>query len=296
MRLGEVRPELERTTAGDISLVEVLLSCVAVHVEKRAAVGEAGIGKSVFRVNLDRPPEHLPGVLQAATAPLVDELSSTQVVLVRLDIHRAVPLDCLLLSLAEYHTERVEDRLRDLILNREHVFHVAIEFFRPQLVSIGDVDQLRADAKPVPDFAHATLENGGHLELSSNLADVFVLSLEGKRRRARRNAKRLNLRESVDQLLRHAIGEVFILGIRAHVGERKYSHGFGGRDYRLGHGSRLTWRGEHLAAKRLGEKGGSRKAIGGYGGHRFCHRPLYVFGNASTHGAKCLWRFCESLR
>src|SRR5688572_4567519 len=100
----------------------------------------------------------------------MDELSPAQVILVGLDVHRAVALDGFLLALAEYHAKRVEDSLRDLVLDGENVFHVAVEFSRPQLIPVGDVDQLRTDAKPVPDLSHTPFENRRHLELPADLA------------------------------------------------------------------------------------------------------------------------------
>src|SRR4029079_12171962 len=130
MGFGQFRTELERATACSISLSEVLLARIAIHEKKRAAVRETRICQRVFRIELDRPPEHLPGVFESAPAPLVNELPPPQVVLVRLHIYGAISLDRLLLTFAEYHAKRVEYCLRDLILNREHIFHVAIEFSR----------------------------------------------------------------------------------------------------------------------------------------------------------------------
>src|SRR5689334_14170249 len=100
MCLGQIRAELERSPTGSVALREILLARIAVHVEKRAAVGETCICESVFGIDLDCPPEHLPSVFEPASAPLMNELSPAQIILVRLHIYRAVTLDRFLFTLA----------------------------------------------------------------------------------------------------------------------------------------------------------------------------------------------------
>src|SRR5437762_11124556 len=120
MRLGQIGPKLQSSSTRNVPLREILLARVAVHVKKRAAVGETCICESVVGIDLDRTSEHLPSVLETGPAPLVNELSPAQIVFVRLDIHGAVALDRFLFTFAQNHSQRVEDRLRYLVLNREH--------------------------------------------------------------------------------------------------------------------------------------------------------------------------------
>src|SRR6266550_8951330 len=103
MGLGQVGSELQRPSTCNVPLREILLARVAVHIEKRAAVGETCIRERIFRVDLDRPPEHLPSVLETGPTPLVNELPPAQIVLVRLHIYRAVTLDSFLFTLAQNH-------------------------------------------------------------------------------------------------------------------------------------------------------------------------------------------------
>ena len=127
MRLGEIGTKLEGPAARGVALCKILLARVAVHVKQRAAVGEACISESVVGVDLDRPPEHLPGVFEPAPAPLMNELSSAQVVFVGLHVDGPVALYRFLLALAEYHAQRVEYRQRNFILDGEHVLHIPVE-------------------------------------------------------------------------------------------------------------------------------------------------------------------------
>src|SRR5215475_863118 len=98
------------------------------------------------------------------------------------------------------------------------------------MISIRSRHQLCRDAQTVVSSSHTALENGAHLELFSDNAQVDILTLEGESRAARDNVKSLNLSERVDDLFSDSIGEVFILRVRAHVGERQYHDGIG---YRL---------------------------------------------------------------
>ena len=80
---------------------KVELARIEVRVEKRAAVGDAGVRERVLRIDLDRSIEHLPGVLEALAAELMEVLAAAQVVIVRLDVDGARLVDLLLLTFAQ---------------------------------------------------------------------------------------------------------------------------------------------------------------------------------------------------
>ena len=71
---------------------------------------------------------------------------------------------------------------------------------------------------------HATLEYGCHAELAADVPYVRILSLERERRSTRRDLKPLHAGEGRNQLLRHAIAEVFVCGVAAHVHEWQHGH------------------------------------------------------------------------
>ena len=77
--------ELESLGAGLQRSIPVLRGPTGVGIQKRAAVGNTGIGKSILIVELDSPGEHLQRKLDAATVILREIASPPQIELVRPD-------------------------------------------------------------------------------------------------------------------------------------------------------------------------------------------------------------------
>src|SRR6516165_12786513 len=100
------------------------------------------------------------------------------------------------------------------------------------MISIRSRYQLYRDAHTVVSSAHTALENGAHLELFSDNAQVDMFTLEGESRASRDNVQSLNLSQRVDDLLGDSVGKVFVLWVRAHVGERQHHDGIGYRAFR----------------------------------------------------------------
>src|SRR5215469_8202106 len=95
------------------------------------------------------------------------------------------------------------------------------------MISIRSRHQLCRDAQTVVSSSHTALENGAHLELFSDKAQVDIFTFEGESRAARDNVQSLNLSQRVDDFLSDSVGKVFVLRVRAHVGERQYHDGIG---------------------------------------------------------------------
>src|SRR5687767_1550261 len=138
----------------------------------------------VFGVYLDRLREHLPRMLETLATQLVKALTSAQIVIVRLHVHGARLFDLLLLALAEYDAERFNDRLRDVVLNREHILHLAIVSLRPELIAVGDIHQLRSDAQSIAHAANTAVENRRDAKLPPDFREILILSLERERHSA----------------------------------------------------------------------------------------------------------------
>ena len=132
---------------------------------------------------------------QSLAGHLVQFITSFQVEVVSLEILRAPPDQRLRGShlagrmLRQPDPERCDHGLRDLILNREDVGHFAIEAFAPELVAVGDTDQLHRDSHAIPALAHAALQHRRHVQRLADLAHVVVLSAERESRSAGGNAK-----------------------------------------------------------------------------------------------------------
>jgi hypothetical protein len=125
---------------------------------------------------------------------------------------------------AERHPEGFDDRLGDLVLDREHVLHGAVVTIRPQPVAVLDADQLGGDSQLLSRFANAALEHRRHAQLTSDLPDVQTgpSHLEGGSSGG--DAQILNPRQPIDELLSDALAEVVLVLLRAHVDERQHGH------------------------------------------------------------------------
>ena len=60
-----------------------------------------------------------------------------------------------------------------------------------------------------------------HIKISGDRANVFILVLEGERRRARSDLEAIDPRERVDDLFRDPVAEELVLRVGAHVHERE---------------------------------------------------------------------------
>ena len=116
---------------------------------------------------------------------LVEEETALQVEIVRLEVLGGH--DELVRVPAQPQLERIHDGARDLVLDREDVLELAVVGLGPEVVAVLHVDELRGDADPVADLAHAALEHRRHAELLADLPDVHLLPLE---REATRCARR----------------------------------------------------------------------------------------------------------
>lgn len=115
-------------------------------------------------------------MVEAAAAHLVQALAPAQVIIVGLHVDGAGLADQLALVVREDHPQCLDDSLRNVVLDGENVLHVAVVAFRPQVGSVGHVDQLGRDAQLVAHLANAALQNCRHLELVADFAKVLVLT------------------------------------------------------------------------------------------------------------------------
>ena len=111
---------------------------------------------------------------------------------------------------------------RDLILKLEHVFERTVEPVGPQMRAGLRLDQLRRDAHPVARFAHAAFEHVAHSQFAGDLPHVDGSAFVGGARVAGDNEQPADARERGDDLLDHAVGEIFLLRIAAQILKRQY--------------------------------------------------------------------------
>ena len=91
--------------------------------------------------------------------------------------------------------------------------------------AIDHADQLRGDAHLPALAPHAAFDDVGHAELAPDLAHVAALAFELEHRSTRRDVELRNLRQDVQQFLGHAVGEIFLVRLAAHVCKRQDGDG-----------------------------------------------------------------------
>src|SRR6516162_2960076 len=89
------------------------------------------------------------------------------------------------------------------------------------------IDQLPGNADPVAALAHRAFKDIAHAEFATDLLHIDSLSFVREGRIAGDDKEPADARERGDNFLDHAVGEIFLLWITAHVLERQY------RDRRL---------------------------------------------------------------
>src|SRR5215831_14909979 len=83
------------------------------------------------------------------------------------------------------------------------------------------VHQLPSDAHPLSGLTHAAFEHVAHAEVAPDLLHVNGFALVRKARIARDHEQPWQARNRGSDLLDHAVGEIFLLRVAAHVGKGK---------------------------------------------------------------------------
>ena len=85
------------------------------------------------------------------------------------------------LNAGDADLQAVDDVLRNLLLNGEHVRHIANIAFGPQVTAVFGADELRGDPHAIAGFANGAFEHRLHLELSTDAPDIGVGLLHAER-------------------------------------------------------------------------------------------------------------------
>ncbi len=114
------------------------------------------------------------------------------------------------------------DARRDPVLQIENIVERTLETIGPQLRAGDGIDQVTADPEPIAAFAHRAFEQISHAELAADLLHIHGLALVGKARIASENDEPADAAEGGDDLLDHAVGEIFLLRVTRQIGERQH--------------------------------------------------------------------------
>ena len=224
VRLGEVGIELDRLPARLLGLREVFLGALVVAPELGVGVGQTRPRQRVAGIDFDRLGEHLPRRFEIRTGSATVMAAAPQVELVGLEIGRAFGAQGLFLDRAQGQLQGLDDVVGNLALDDEDIGELTVIGLRPQVETVGHLDQLGADTELIARLAHAALENIVDPEPAADLLYIEVGLLERVDRGPRRDAKTLDVGEGADQLFGQTVGEVLVVGIGAQIGKRQHRH------------------------------------------------------------------------
>src|SRR5262245_29097569 len=121
--------------------------------------------------------------------------------------------------------DRGDDFLSDLVLERKNIAQVTVAAVGPNVLLSRGVNKLGVDAYTVAALAHAALQDVANAKFAGGTLHIDGFSFVGKRRISRDDKKPTQLGYGGDDILRNSVGEIFLLGIAAHVDERQDSDG-----------------------------------------------------------------------
>jgi len=174
---------------------------------------------------------------------------------------------------------RGDDPGRDLILQGEDVPQIPIKAVGPEVGAGLGLDQLGGDAHTVGGLAHAALDKVANAELAADLLHIGKPALVDEARLPGDHEQPAHARQRRQNVIDHAVREVLLFGISAHVGEGQDRDGRTIRNRRL----RLCARVDFNGPRRRGRhRGHETIAAPGHGGDRLRsqvlaqHRDLHL--------------------
>ncbi len=126
------------------------------------------------------------------------------------------------LGLQELRLDCSDNLPGDFVLQGEDVCQIAVVAVGPDVVIRRGIDQLRGNAHTITALAHAALQHVAHAQFAGDALNVDRLALVGERRIARDDEEPAQLRQTSDDVLGNAVGEIFLLGVATHIGERQH--------------------------------------------------------------------------
>ena len=149
------------------------------------------------------------------------DLAPAQEKIMRLDVSRWYMGDARRLGRGQRNPEGFDDAVRHLVLQRKDIGHVAVVAVRPDMGPGPCIDQLGIDPDAVAGAADRALEHRSHAEFAPDRPDIDVLAFVGEAGVAGDDREAGDLRQVGYDVFAHAVGEVVLLGVAAHIGERQ---------------------------------------------------------------------------
>ena len=133
------------------------------------------------------------------------------------DVFRRTPTRGDLAILSDSLGNGCNDVLCNLLLDGKHVFNCAVISFSPKMTPVGGIHELRRDPDAVSRPAHAPLNHVSGTERAANIAHVHGFPAKRECGVACDHREFAETGELGDHILRHAVTEIDLLGIAAHV-------------------------------------------------------------------------------
>jgi len=174
-----------------------------------------------MRIVLDRLADQIKCREYVASFPSVSVRESTQEQIVRGQVARwpfrgSADLSNLLCRLG--HPGNADS---DFVLKVEDIFQRAVKTVSPGMRIAERLDQLSGDVHPASTLSYRAFEDIAYAQFATDLLYVDGLALVGKARITGDDEEPSYPGERSDDLLDHAIGEIFLLGVPAHILERQ---------------------------------------------------------------------------
>ena len=184
--------------------------------------GDGGMGRGISGIDGDRAFEQAARGDIGGAGRRPHLLAPAQEKLEGFDVDLAPLGQTVLLADRQLQLERGDDLLGQFILNGENIVEIAIEAARPDMAAARRIDQLRGDADAIARLADAAFEDIANVERLGDLGDWRDGLLVKERRIARDDMQFRQFGEVGDDVFADAVGEIFLLGVAAHVVEGEH--------------------------------------------------------------------------
>ena len=131
-----------------------------------------------------------------------------------------------MLSLVDIHPpdEGSDNLPHDLVLHHRQIVERTIIVFRPNVIARARINQLCGDPDAFSHTANAAFDQELYIEFVGRLPDVDGHAKEAKAGVARGDGDRAPARQIRDDVLSDPVGEIILLRVGRHIGERQDSH------------------------------------------------------------------------
>src|SRR5262245_15591127 len=142
---------------------------------------------------------------------------AAQEVIIGIHVLRRLALGTIALGMLQLRRDGAHNARGHPILQLEDILNVAVKALCPKVRARRDVDELSRYAHSVCGLSHAAFEDVAYPQLATGLPHIHRPTLVGEAGVARDDKQRSKARQRRDDFFHHAVGEVFLFRVAAHV-------------------------------------------------------------------------------